>query len=175
MVEKDWPFERVWEEHERAREEDPGRRWTDPTLPLYRWEALHRLDALQRQFSEGDKFALMQAIGVCANHGLVMPKWVARGYIKGYYAVLNCNTDSWDGAFGRPYRKGFHLGKARLRRELRFAVRNRISEIRIAEPKTPIDDGLFERVGKEFGIGKTLCNRLYYEAERLIRSVFPET
>jgi hypothetical protein len=34
------------------------------------------------------------------------------------------------------------------------------------EPETAIDDGLFERVGSEFEIGKTNCSELYYEAVR---------
>ena len=32
----------------------------------------------------------------------------------------------------------------------------------------PIDEAMFERVGRELGIGKTQCAELYYEVKQLI-------
>jgi hypothetical protein len=166
MVEKDWAFEQVLAALEQARAE--GMEWFDPSGPVPQWCALQKLDALEQQFGKGDDFALLHAIRVCANHDLVIPKWAALAYIKRFDAVLTCKTGSWDGAFGRPYRNGFHLVKARQRRQLRFAVYVRVREILEAEPGTAVDESLFERVGDEFDIGKTLCNRLYYEVKRIV-------
>jgi hypothetical protein len=129
---------------------------------------LRQLNALEQQYAKGDGFSLLLAIRICANHDLVIPRWAAMAFIKGVNAVLNCRTDSWDGAFGRPYPTGMHLAKARRRRELRFAIAARISELVAANPKRPIDEGLFETVGDEFDIGKTLCGKLYYQALRII-------
>lgn len=127
---------------------------------------MHKLDDLERQFKAGDGFSLLLAIRVCANHDLPLPDWAARAYIARFDKVLTCRVGSWDDAFRRPFRKGLHLGRARSRRGLRVAVLNRVREILASEPETPIDDGLFEHVGAEFDIGKTLANKLYYEAER---------
>jgi hypothetical protein len=168
---KDWAAEEAIAAQSRAQAE--GMEWFDPAGPLHQWNALQKLDALERHYAKGDNFALLHALKVCANHDLVIPRWAAIAFIKGFYAVLGCRTDSWDGAFGRPYRQGMHIAKARQRRLLRPQVYNRINEILGSDPKTPIDEGLFERVGGEFGIRKTLCSRLYYEAKRLGETMFP--
>jgi hypothetical protein len=168
---KDWTIEQAIAAQEQARV--IGLEWCDPTGPLHRWHALQKLDALERQYANGDGFALLQAIRVCANHDLVIPRWAAMAFLKGFDAVLNCRTDSWDGAFGSPYPKGMHIAKARQRRLLRFQVYNRVKEILASNPKTPVDEALFELVGDEFDIGKTMCNRLYYEAKRLGEMMFP--
>jgi hypothetical protein len=166
MDETGWTLEQAIAEQQ---ETGPGQRDIfDPTGPIYRWDALQKLEALERNFAKGDNFALLHAIRICANHDLVIPEWAARAYIKRFDAVLNCETDSWDGAFGRPYPNGVHLSKARQRRKLRFAVYARVRELLKANPKRPIDEGLFEEVGDKFDIGKTLCGRLYYEAKRMV-------
>ena len=147
--------------------------WFDPAGPLAQWDALQRLDALERRYAKGDGFALLHAIRICANHDLVIPRWAAMAFIKGFDAVLNCRTNSWGGAFGRPYPKGMHIAKARQRRLLRFQVYNRVNEILASNPRTPVDEALFELVGDEFDIGKTLCSKLYYQAKRLSEMMFP--
>jgi hypothetical protein len=65
-----------------------------------------------------------------------------------------------------------HIAKARQRRQLRFQIYNRVQAIPRSE-RTPIDEALFERVGDEFDIGKTLCNKLYYQAKKLSEMTFP--
>ena len=97
---KDWTVEDAIAAQKRAQAE--GMEWFDPAGPLPQWDALQRLDALEGQYAEGDGFALLDAIRICANHDLVIPRWAAMAFIKGFNAVLNCHTDSWDGAFGRP-------------------------------------------------------------------------
>ena len=135
--------------------------------PIFQQAALHALDNLKSRFEAGDEFALLTAIRKCANFNIVMPEWVASAYIARYDRVHFCQVDSWDKAFGRPYPKGVHVGKLRRRLELRFDVYNRIRKVLTREPDTPIDDGLFEKVGADVGIGKTFCKELYYQAARL--------
>ena len=163
-MQKDWSFDKVMMEHEQAIA--CGR--SGPNLPLYQWSALHDLDRLEAQFDAGDSFALLQAIRKCANNDLIMPDWVARNYIKRFDLVLNCKLASWDEAFGRPYPKGVHISKKRQRRLLRLQVYNRIQRIRDTDESIAIDNELFDRVGAEFGIKKSLCNELYYEAKRML-------
>jgi hypothetical protein len=163
-VEKDWSFAKVMMEHERA----IVRGRSGPTMPLYQWNALHDLDTLKLQFQTGDSFALLQAMRKCANHDLLMPDWVAQNYIDRFDRVLSCKLASWDEAFGKPSPKGVHISDMRQRRNLRFKVYLRIREIRHADKSIAIDDHLFGSVGAEFGIKKTLCNKLYYQAERML-------
>lgn len=163
MVEKSWTFEQVMAAQECFQ---ANASYEDPSGPLYQWNALHNLDGLEQAFIRGNKFAMMQALRVCANHSLPMPDWLARAYIRAFDRVLKLQIGSWDDAFGRPIKKGTHLKRARKRNEAQWEVINRIREIQLAKPMTPIDEGLFERVGAEIGIGKTLCNKLYYSAKR---------
>jgi hypothetical protein len=144
-----------------------------PGVNIFQLNALRVLDDLRVQFESGNGFALLAAIRCCANHDLVMPEWVANAYIAKYDPVLNCTAKSWDEVFGSPYAKGLHISKRRRRRVLRFDVYLRIENILRTQPDTGIDDSLFETVGAQVGIGKTLCNEMYYEAKELLNKSLP--
>jgi hypothetical protein len=165
IVDKSWAAEEVVAAQAAAELE--GLPYDDPTGPVYQWDALHRLDQLQADYGNGDQAALFAALRVCAGHGLQMPAWASRAFIDGYDQVLNCHVGSWDEAFGRPYPKGKQLGRMREARRKRPAVYLMICSIRSREPRTPIDDALFERVGSRLGLGKTRTGELYYEARKL--------
>lgn len=160
VAEKDWTIQQAIEANERALEKDP----TLPSRvqPLFVWAALRDLAHYEQLFLSGDNFALLIAVRICAQHEMPLPDWAARAFIKKFDTVLNLRAGSWDEAFGRPYPKGFHLNRARRRRELQPRIYVHIQEILAMDPKTPIGEGLFEQVGKEFGIGKTLASELYY-------------
>jgi hypothetical protein len=143
----------------------------DPSLPLFQWGALLEISELETKYINGDGAALFAALRKCANHDLVMPLWVSRAFIKGYDAVLCCRANSWDEAFERPYPKGKHLSSMKESREKRFPIWLRVKELR-AEGAT-IDDGLFERVGREFGMSKSRANELYYEAKDWAEKALP--
>ena len=170
VVDKNWTLEQAQAAHQRVISANPEM-WNSPETPLFQWSALHRIDDLQRQFESGDTVALLEAIYNCAMHDLTMPEWVQRAYIDRYRQIIHFEAASWDEVFGKPHRKGLRLADARRRRELRTPIFLRIREIRRAEPDTAIGDGLFERVAEEFGIGKTLVNELWYEAERWWRDL----
>ena len=139
---------------------DPTRSASDPTLPIFRLAARDRLEQERKRFEEGDQMALLAAIRCCANHDLVMPEWVSRGFIKGYDAVLNYRASSWDDVFGRPLPKGKHLAALRKKRLTSVQVWN---EVRAAVLKgESIEDDFFSRVGAKLAIGKTLASEYYY-------------
>lgn len=140
---------------------------------LVRWEALQSLPRLEERFRAGNRFALFQAVAACARCDLQMPTWVARGFLRGYDAVVNLRMGSWDEAFGRPYPKGMHIAKGRLRRLKRFQVYSAAKCILACEPATPIDERLFERVGKDCGVSRSVANQLYYEAKRSLGWLLP--
>src|SRR5690606_15978690 len=139
---------------------DPARTSADPTLPIYRAAAVERLEDERKKFEQGDKMALLAAIRTCANHDLPLPRWVSRAFVVAYDRVLHCKVGSWDDAFGRPYPKGSHLSALRKRRLYTMPVRMAVT--RASESGRPIDETLFEEIGQQFGLGKTLTMELYY-------------
>lgn len=163
-----WTAREALDATKRALADSPGRSDADPTLPVFQWAALHTLEACQEAYQAGNEFELMHAIRVCANHDLPLPEWTARAFIKGYDTIANAREKSWDKVFGAPYPKGAHLHATRKKRVLKFAVWNRVQEIRAREPEVPIDESLFASVGHEFNIGKTRAAEFYYEAEKLL-------
>ena len=140
---------------------DPSRSDSDPTLPVFRFSAMQRLEERRLQFEAGHKMSLLAAIRICANHDLVMPGWVARAFISGYEKVLTCRANSWDKVFGNPYQKGRHLAAMRKKRNLSPAVWNAVNDAR--QQGAPVDEDLFEEVGKAYGLGKTLAAEYYYD------------
>lgn len=165
MVIKDWSLDEALEANNKFLEANPGYQNCDPSLPLYQWFALHELDAYEKLY-ESDPYYLMVAIRVCACSRLVMPEWVLKGYIKAYDTVNNNQARSWDTVFGSPFPKGKSLAAARKKRMTQTSVWNEITLILKLESDTPIDEALFERVGKKFNIGKTLTSEYYYEVKR---------
>jgi hypothetical protein len=126
------------------------------------------LEQERARFEAGDRMALFAAIRVCANFDLPLPEWASRAFIAGYDKVLNCRARSWDEAFGQPYLKGANLAATRKRRTLRTAVWNDVMAAIKRDPERPVDESLFEEVGKAHATGKTLTAELYYEAVGLI-------
>jgi hypothetical protein len=140
--------------------------WKRPAGPLYQTVALIEIESLSKLFAEGDSMALLAAIRKCANHDLPLPDWVAKAYISAYDEVLNCRSNSWDEVFGKPY-PAKHIGKLRQRRELIFGIYSRVRQLN--KDGVGLDDPLFEIVGKEFGIKKSLCKELYYKAKNMLQ------
>lgn len=165
MVDKNWTFDQIAAATNAALEADPSLSGSDPTLPIFQWAALHQLDVLEEAYKK-DPFYLMQAIYVCAIHGLPLPDWGSCAYLAAYYKIVNAKSGSWDGVFGRPYPKGAHLAAIRKKRKFKHAVFQEVSKIKESQPDVAIDDGLFGKVGKKFGLGKTLASEYYYDVER---------
>ena len=143
---------------------------TRRTAPVFRYAAALELADFERLGGARTGFDILACVRKCANLDFVMPDWLAREFIRRYDAVLNVRALSWDApeAFGRPYKKGTNQAATRKRRLLRFGISNSVRAILAAEPSTPIDEALFERVGKQFNIGKTLAAELHYSAEKLL-------
>ncbi len=133
--------------------------------PIERRAALEDIERLEKAYAKGNKRALFDAISYCADFDLVMPAWVSRAFIEGWFKVVFCGVGSWDEAFGKPYPKGKHLGEMQKDAEARFGILSRVEELR-ADEGAALGDDLFERVGQEFNMSKTRANRLYYEAKK---------
>lgn len=139
-------------------------------FPIDRWTAAQGLIKWHDQYKHGNKSAIPEALYLCALNDLPIPRWLACAYLEAFRdVVLRYRAKSWDQVFGKPHKKGTHLGAKRQFREESLAVYQRVKEILRTESDTPIDGYLFERVGKEFGVGgKTLAEGYYYHwKERL--------
>jgi hypothetical protein len=107
----------------------------------------------------GQPQALTDMIYWCATFGWKLPQWAADAFISAADKVRSAQLGSWDEAFGKPYPGKKHVGK--VRRSLKsMAIYLRVTELH--GPDSPIDNGMFERVGEEFSLAKTQCAELYY-------------
>jgi len=141
---------------------------TDPSLPVWKVDAELVLESERQRFEQGDGMALLAAVRVCANHDMPLPAWASKAYISAFDAVLNCRAESWDEAFGRPFKKGKHLHALRKRRTMQRKVWLAVRHAHEHDGAS-IDVSLFEKVGKKLHLGKTQTSGLYYEAERFAR------
>src|SRR5262249_11134545 len=115
----------------------------------------------------GDKAALLQMIRHCLVVGWPVPEWAARALDEVCGYVEMGGASSWDDVFGRPHPKGKHKRSAQLQNR-KYGVHKRVRERH--DGGVPIDDQLFERVGRETGLGgSTVIKGLYYQVERVLR------
>ncbi|MGY4596343.1 hypothetical protein ACVWXL_004089 [Bradyrhizobium sp. GM22.5] len=122
------------------------------------------LEVYEAAFKRGDRLSLFRAIDHCARHGLALPGWAAKAFRDGYRKIRDFKAASLDDAFGKPFRKGLHVDRAALRKKHQLDVYLRIQYLH--KQGRPIDDALFEEVGKGFGIGRTVCKELYANVKR---------
>ena len=123
------------------------------------------LDDGEKRFATGDRGSLLVAIWYCAKKRQPLPEWASKVFITAYESGVGGEVKSWDDVFGKPYPKGSNLNAIKKRLEKRGALTNRIRQMKNKDPSIAIDVALFEKVGSEFGVGKTLANEYYYEVK----------
>jgi hypothetical protein len=157
--------------------------------PLFRWVGAQKLKELFEIYRTSKKPALIiEALYICSINSLPMPRWCERGYLAAYREVRQFKAESWDDVFGRPHKKGIHLDRAQLEREKSLGVYLRIKHVKEGNlfgnreqemvegipvrylngrikwfNPSAIGEKLFERIGKEFNVGKTLAEEYYYK------------
>ena len=164
----EWPDLTKEELHELASQATEA----GPSAPLFQYVAVRECASLRSSIETGSGRAVLEAVSICALRGLVMPDWLASAFLKRYRAVTQARAASWDDplSFGRPYPKGANIQARRKAFRLGFKVFNEVTLIRQKEPATPIDKGLFERVGGPLGLGATLAEEYYYAARKQIET-----
>lgn len=139
--------------------------------PFFRWVGAQELGELYEVYQTGKRSAITEALYVCTLNSLPIPRWCEMAFLSAYRQVRHFRAKSWDDVFGRPHKKGTHLETKRQEREKSLSVYHRIKGIKKADPSIPIDGFLFEKVGKEFGIGgKTLTEEYYYKWKNKLNS-----
>lgn len=133
--------------------------------PLLKWLATKELKQKCELYLKGDKKAILEAVLACVANDLPIPAWCAKAFEEAFLEVRSYKARSWDDVFGAPHPKGTNLAAKRKKHEKAFEVYERIKNIRERSPSTPIDACLFEEVGKEFNLGKTLTEEYYYSVK----------
>ncbi len=119
-----------------------------------------------RENIECDGVALLDAIGRLMRYRLRPPRWLADAFLKRTTLFENYERRTLDEVFGHvPPDERTRRTRQRWQ-HLLDPVYNALADAVRADPKRPIDIGLFEEIGDAFDIGKTLCRDLYDEAVR---------
>jgi hypothetical protein len=167
---EEWTFEDAiraqdkWDASDRQNSIDEGRSLTDNVRgPLFQWIGAQELKELRAAYNQGRKEAILEVVYTCSLNSLPLPEWFEIAFIKAYRQVKQYRAKSWDDVFGKAHKKGTHLATKRQERTKSLAVYRRVREIKQAEPLTPTDERLFDRVGRETGLGgATVMSEYYY-------------
>jgi hypothetical protein len=103
-----------------------------------------------------------------------MPEWAAGELVSIHRAALTGEIRSWNDVFGRPWQQERPRAQRRsLRpRTWKWEVWKLVHELHKGKGQPPIDNKLFEEVGRELALGgKSTVAALYGEAEQAFRRV----
>jgi hypothetical protein len=117
------------------------------------------------RFKAGDKGALLWVIMICAQADWRMPEWVREAFNELYWSGAAGEFDSWDDVFGKPWGTG--QKRSAITNNKGVSVWCRVQTLH--DEGAPIDNNLFERAGKEFGLSRSTVSQLYYSLEQLRR------
>ncbi|MGA4532264.1 hypothetical protein ACPA1H_18150 [Ectopseudomonas chengduensis] len=132
-----------------------------PMTPLARWAAWGILMEYRARFEAGDKQVLFAALRKCACHDLPMPDWLADAYCKAHDDWVSYRKPTLDAAFDVAIPKGTHINKLKKLRSLKLAIPLKVQEL--CTDQRPIDESLFNDVGKIFNISGSQARDIYYK------------
>jgi len=124
------------------------------------WMSAQAISA-RRENIENDGRLLLEVAAIVLDRGLRAPDWLAVAFRKRLTIFQHYETASLDRAFGLITPNDRKLKALRVGRELRGKVHAALLEKLRADPDRSIGIDLFEEVGQQFEIGKTLCTDLY--------------
>jgi hypothetical protein len=102
-----------------------------------------------------------------------LPTWLWRALLRANIQATTMEIDSWDEVFGAPCLTSDRRparGKTRLamrrKAQLQFDIYKRVKELEAQEKA--VDKALFRCIAKEFGIGRTLAEKIYYDNRAMV-------
>jgi hypothetical protein len=119
------------------------------------------IEECRKRFEAGEAKALLDALDYCARSGSAMPVWLVEAFCACYGKWLRYDVKTLDQAFGVE-RKGERVSNRKFRESLKALVALEVSRLHRQE-KLPIDEALFERVGKKFKIPMGMARDIYYK------------
>lgn len=131
-------------------------------------EAGHLEQDLRKQFeaTTGNAriSALFSAIRFCGNQQIPMPEWVVQAFFSATNDWFSARVCGLSEAFQEKTFTPKRLRQLRLRKLAKPQVFSAVK--RAKESGAAIDVSLFDRLEKEFGLGKTVLQELYYGPRR---------
>jgi hypothetical protein len=129
------------------------------------------LKILKKKLGDGNKAALLEAVYQCLLMKRPLPEWLRLAFLDAYEARPRFEIKSWNEVFDWPVPKGTRLETEKMRRR----VIERVWLLKMEDPKTAIDRGLFDQIGKELAISGGAANDLYYdERSRFLREMYED-
>ena len=119
----------------------------------------HILDMYKTIYEQGQRYSVIPALALCFSSNLEIPKWVKAGYLTALEQLYNGDHTTLDHALGMKRGRGKRGKSHKLSSDQEHKIYARVCELR--QQGMAVDDSLFESVGKEFGIGKTLAKETY--------------
>ncbi len=114
----------------------------------------------------GEPGALLRCISHYFSLRRPVPQW-AQDLLNDAVLKADCyEIKSWDEIFGRPIKKGKQQAAARREQSIAEHLFYLITEHH-HEGGVPISKGIFETVGKSFGISGTTAERIYYKESKI--------
>jgi hypothetical protein len=134
------------------------------TEPWFKEYAEANLKSLKSAFQKGDKQALIKTIALCFEAEMPVPKWARKEFLK----ACRGSPENWKGLFAKlpeqvlvPGPDGLAVLGPDKKRHFLPDLTRWVGEQRNANE--PIDEGLFERAGKKFGMSGGTAKRAYYD------------
>jgi len=131
------------------------------------------LNEAYRRYIKGNKESLLEAIYYCAVCNVVMPDWVASGYVNGYENYFHHKEKDLGSSFGVIRRNNYRQNAERKKTIWRYWSYLKVKGGQSSGSK--INTRLFNEIGNEFGIGGSLVRDYYYEMEKEFREHEAET
>ena len=127
-----------------------------------------RLSKLEEAFVVyGIKEAVLPAMFLCVLNDLPLPEWLKKGFGLQYLRGMHGRLKSWNDAWGRPKTKAEYVRAFRQR----FKSAEAWDYVMEASSRgQPINDELFERIGRERGLGGREITKQLYSAHRKHRT-----
>jgi hypothetical protein len=113
-------------------------------------------------FSAKEAREALNCIAKCFSTNNPVPAWAQKALIEAIARANSLEVKSWDEVFGCLLEKGRHLRVERRNLALHRQIFERVRERRKAGES--ITRGLFESVGREFGVKRTEAEKIYYVA-----------
>jgi hypothetical protein len=134
--------------------------------------AVRRLEQARVLYEQGDKGQILPWLDWCLSQDVQVPQWLKEAFCEAYNARRDYSIKSWDDVFGPPVPKGARPENEQRKLKKLWPLFERMYDLHSADPANwPIGEKLFEKVGKEFGVGKTLASELYYKMGRKLQEL----
>jgi hypothetical protein len=130
--------------------------------PVRQKLAAHQCLELKDKLDAGDSGAALDAIALCAVHGLVIPSWLAVAFVSRYHAVIYGDARDWNDerAFGRAFSKNVKKSGTSAKKQLAPWAYECAMGLLDADPDKPINWDFYDEVATEIGSSSSNVQRV---------------